>query len=340
MRQPSPKFYIALGTFLVMIASFALVFSGVIFAHIVESVNIFIGLIIGFITAILIITMRKYGSYIAVSGYRKLCNLIKTGINIDNREVEKHESPKGEIRVERFLEEYEKSNIPKSRNEMGAYPILYHRLFLLDQDKSSRNSKNIYISRQYSYELAFNYLRFEGQISETLHYLKNHTGPIIALRNPGEALPPADMQIVGIEEIFWKKNVARLMRVSRLVILAVECDENVPWEVKAMYKILPPERVMLYFPPADEERQHAWHVFINATQDYFPNALPERIGNGIFMWFDHQCELHIAEGRGWWCVVTALQQALGEMGMWEKPPPINLPTPPPAPTSHRRHQKR
>jgi hypothetical protein len=188
--------------------------------------------------------------------------------------------------------------------------------------------------------MIFDHLRFEGQISETLQYLKNHTGPIIALRNPGEALPPADMQIVGIEEILWKKNVARLMRVSRLVILAVECDENVPWEVKAMYKILPPERVMLYFPPVDEERQHAWHVFINATQDYFPKALPERIGNSIFMWFDHQCELHIAEGRGWWRVVTALQQALGEMGMWEKPPPIHLPTPPPVPSSHRRHQKR
>lgn len=363
-QKPAGKFKISFGSFLVIIA--ASLFVG--YRHLIEIFggrdNIFLGFIIGFVLVIIIFCASKYGSYIAVNGYRERANLIK--LNSDNKILYKEKSVSDKIHgnrsheytnkslsendhrdIDKFLKEYESHNIPKNKNEMESYPIFYLRLFLLDKCEEYYDEKNSYIYRKYLYDDMFNYLNFEEEVAETLHHLKKHTGPIVTVRSPGEALPPPEMHIVRISNTLWKKSIARLMRVSRLVILAVDPSEHVSWEIKAIYKILPPERVMLYLPPVRQENQGQWNAFVNATQDYFPNALPAELGDGIFLWFDNQGQVHMAEAKGMSHgaialqdpVAMALQKALGAMDMWEKPPLFNLPTPPSAPPSHRRYAK-
>jgi hypothetical protein len=118
----------------------------------------------------------------------------------------------------------------------------------------------------------------------------NRIGPPVAIGRPGEILPQMGAARAYVPDSEWQETIAQWMRISRAVIMMVHhLTPGTHWELNHAIANLPPERLVLYFPPgkafgADREAQYAACGDILISK--FPRGLPASLGSAQFIVFD------------------------------------------------------
>jgi hypothetical protein len=96
-------------------------------------------------------------------------------------------------------------------------------------------------------------------------------GPVLAIAQPGETLPPLGPYRVFVEDRDWRAEVDALIAGARLVVLVLGHSQGVLWEFKRLLEGRSTARVLLLVPPvgpADLERR--WEALIGSTRGHPP----------------------------------------------------------------------
>jgi hypothetical protein len=132
--------------------------------------------------------------------------------------------------------------------------------------------------------------RAEEQIAPLL----NCIGPMVAIGRPGEPLPETGASRLYVEDDQWKAKVYELMQDARLVVmLGRATTEGVHWEIQQVIANLAPEKLVFFFPFAGKNLDEQYASFKQSVQQYFPNPLPETIGNAHFLRFEANWAPHL-----------------------------------------------
>jgi hypothetical protein len=165
-------------------------------------------------------------------------------------------------------------------------------------------------------------------------------GPLVAIGQPGERLPPlggARLYVRGDED--WRRVVGELVQASQLVIFRIGRTSGFDWELRHVLSACDPRKVLFYLPPRDRENVWAPGVyapFRRRTADLFPCPLPLDTGAAAFLGFGPGW---VARPRGaeggsfasdfrWFlggsapAVREALNEALRRLGVKTRPLPM------------------
>lgn len=148
----------------------------------------------------------------------------------------------------------------------------------------------------------------EEQLGDALKTI----GPAIAVAPPAESLPPAGLPRLKLEPATaWQEQVSELLKRARLVVLRCGPGRNsddgywpiyrvgggLGWEIAAVVKEVPPERLILLSPFNEPEYQD----FLDRVSVIFPHGLPlwieSRPVTGTvqsLIWFDKDWNSKIA----------------------------------------------
>src|SRR5439155_283307 len=114
------------------------------------------------------------------------------------------------------------------------------------------------------------HIPFSGPVyfEEFLVTLLSRAGPVIAIGQPGELLPPlgAARFYVGDE---WKAKVEELIKQARYVVMVMgelRGSDGLTWEVRKIFETADPERILLIIPPIHEDEARArWDGYQSIT---------------------------------------------------------------------------
>jgi uncharacterized RDD family membrane protein YckC len=124
---------------------------------------------------------------------------------------------------------------------------------------------------------------------EQLGYALKNFGTTIAVAQPGESLPPAGIPRIELNPGCWQDEISTLLREARLVVMRcgsafesedgyrywrTRLEESVPgglgWEIQAVVKEVPPEKLILLVPFNGIE----YAEFRSKANRLFPKELP------------------------------------------------------------------
>ncbi|MFN0020456.1 MAG: hypothetical protein ACKVP0_19540 [Pirellulaceae bacterium] len=97
--------------------------------------------------------------------------------------------------------------------------------------------------------------RFET-LERSLYKSLAGAGPLIAIGQPGEMLPPMGATRLYVKHEKWQEVVAHMARVSGLVLLRVGTTDSFWWEVEHVIESCPPAKVLFLLPPRDRLRAY------------------------------------------------------------------------------------
>ena len=103
-------------------------------------------------------------------------------------------------------------------------PILYLRSFKQDRDGGGRD--------------------YAKKTELSLTSALSDIGPLVAVGEPGEELPPLGATRFYFENHEWKERVKELMSMSGLVVIHPSNTDGVEWEIAAVKQNVPPERIV------------------------------------------------------------------------------------------------
>jgi hypothetical protein len=152
-------------------------------------------------------------------------------------------------------------------------PILFLRSFL---DQFTGNDRWIYVESD----------------EELIYPVVKHLGPVIAIGQPGEFLPPLSASRLYINaDSDWHSVVKEYMARSQLVIISPSDTEGVIWEISTAFKLSRPKKVLLSlidFQPSYStyKGDDAYGRYRKAICRKLSISLPENIGDAIFLAFD------------------------------------------------------
>ena len=116
-------------------------------------------------------------------------------------------------------------------------------------------------------------------------------GPVRAISDPSETVPPPGAARLGLEDGDWLESVVRLMRESCLVVLRSGSTPGLIKELKAAVANIDPRRLLISFAPeitaANEIKcRTAYEQFRAAAGTIFPKPLPPWRPATLFAAFD------------------------------------------------------
>lgn len=111
-------------------------------------------------------------------------------------------------------------------------------------------------------------------------------GPLVAIGQPGEAIPPLGAARLYVQGDQWQKVVAELVAASQLVILRIGDTDGFWWEVEHIVATCDPRKVLFFLPPGD--RSHKYALLRARAEKYFPYPLPEHPGEALFLGFSSE----------------------------------------------------
>jgi ABC-type nitrate/sulfonate/bicarbonate transport system permease component len=113
-------------------------------------------------------------------------------------------------------------------------------------------------------------------------------GPLVAIGQPGETLPPAGAaRLHVVDHDHWKTVVENLASVSQFVVLRIGQSEGFWWELKHLFATCEPEKVLIFLPANEPTKDYL--TFCTRAKDILPVGLPLETGRACFLAF----------GAGW-----------------------------------------
>jgi hypothetical protein len=162
-------------------------------------------------------------------------------------------------------------------------PVLFLRSF--EFDKATSKGQLDFVAR------LFNILNTPGTVEEEVIKQLKPCGPVIAIGRPEEKLPPLGAARFYVSHDRWKDIIAELARVCQLVLWTTGDTEGLKWEISHLVQSVPPGKLIIWvhvhvlrMNAADRERE--WGRFLSSVGPVFPKALPPKIGNAKFLYFD------------------------------------------------------
>jgi hypothetical protein len=130
---------------------------------------------------------------------------------------------------------------------------------------------------------------FLGTLEERIMRALGKYGPVVALGQPGEELPPLGAARLYVSDNhYWREEVTRLLAVARLVVVRPATSEAVLWEVCEAANTVNTARLAFYvYGLAGEE----WQAFVEAVadKDCLPVRLPMQLDpETILVYFRHE----------------------------------------------------
>jgi hypothetical protein len=144
-------------------------------------------------------------------------------------------------------------------------PVLYMRSFA--DDKLSRRTHMMLLPGM----LLLRTLRTE---EEQISRVFDRLGPVIAIGEPGEELPPLGAARLLVAESQWKPEVRALMDKARLLLIRAGTSPGVLWEISAAVEQNRPEALLLIVSAEQQE----YGSFCAAAQPLFTRGLPQWAG--------------------------------------------------------------
>lgn len=184
-------------------------------------------------------------------------------------------------------------NTPKILNSETRMPLLYLRSFSYESvDKSSAKPEDR-LSQLYEKE----------NDDEVLALALRDVGPLIAIGKPSDKIPPLGALRLYFEDEEWQEQVERLISISRFAIIQAGYTEGTDWEIQRCRNLLPPEKVIFSFLSwlkfDRESRQLEYDLLAIQIKRIYGRALPEKIGNASFLYFDKEWNPHLVGLTGW-----------------------------------------
>lgn len=149
-------------------------------------------------------------------------------------------------------------------------------------------------------------LWFHVEADEELIYpVVKQIGPVIAIGQPGELLPPTGASRLYVEaQSDWHNAVKEYMEQSQLIIISPRDTKGVIWEISTAYNLSHPEKVLLSlidFQPSYAKYfkgDDAYQRFRNLVHREVPIPLPENIDKAIFLAFDKDWRPRLLQSTG------------------------------------------
>jgi hypothetical protein len=108
-------------------------------------------------------------------------------------------------------------------------------------------------------------------------------GPLIAIGEPGERLPPLGAARIYVDGDNWQMVVEELVERSQLVILRAGRTPGFWWELEHLAKSCDPRKVVIYLPKRD--RAGLYQHLREKSAGILPQPLPEGTAAAIFLGF-------------------------------------------------------
>jgi hypothetical protein len=163
----------------------------------------------------------------------------------------------------------------------GPRPILYLRSFL-DDGSSLKAGKPWGLSHGVD---SWRNDSVERRLAKAL----GRVGPLVAVGRPGDTLPPLGAARLYLGDEHWQAVVSDLLARCQFVVLHAGGTAGLQWEMDAVRLLLPPDRVVVFVPPA------AWFWRFGRNRAYQRQReqleaglrchLPERIGRACLLCF-------------------------------------------------------
>ena len=146
--------------------------------------------------------------------------------------------------------------------------------------------------------------------------------PMVAIGRPGERLPQLGAYRVYTSDDEWQDKVYEMLDRSELVVMRAGETEGFWWEIENVFKLIPPERIVLLLP----KKRAEFETFAERIAPYLPTPLPEyspgglRASFGGILWFDEEFTPSITPARYLWTapfrheVAVSLRLLLTEAG--------------------------
>src|SRR5262245_58368307 len=105
---------------------------------------------------------------------------------------------------------------------------------------------------------------------------------VLAVGRPGEELPPLGCTRYCFSNEEWKDEVSDLLHKASAVLLRPGITPAVLWETEKLLSCLPPQRVYVLVPSADDQ----YELWRDKTANIFPHPLPKASEAGDLIGFD------------------------------------------------------
>ena len=126
-------------------------------------------------------------------------------------------------------------------------------------------------------------------------------GPVVAVGDPNETLPPLGAIRFYFSNDEWQKKILELMSLSRFVIFQPGHSKGTEWEMETVRDKLQPQQVIFSFLHWQEqsrrEAQLDYDIFRMQISRLYGQALPEKIGDSILMWYDSNWTPHFSKAN-------------------------------------------
>jgi hypothetical protein len=176
---------------------------------------------------------------------------------------------------------------PASIPPLGAVFVLYLRAFNEDavRTEAPRLTPMMWTDFFNPVSPLYALLVLNGSPEEHLIACVRDVGPVIAVGNSGEQLPPAGARRLQLPSNDWQRPVRDLMSRARLVVLALDPTPGTLWEFVEATRTVPPERLLLVTPASKREyelfrqkattlRERADEVYRRTGEPWTPPELP------------------------------------------------------------------
>lgn len=117
-------------------------------------------------------------------------------------------------------------------------------------------------------------------------------GPVIAIGQPGEALPPLGATRLYLDDTCdWQTTVTDYFSRSKLVVISPGYSDGVIWETSKAFQMCPPEKVIISLISFKQGFDYSKNLndyerFRDAIKLNTNLELPENIGDSLFIYFD------------------------------------------------------
>ncbi len=114
-------------------------------------------------------------------------------------------------------------------------------------------------------------------------------GDLIAIGKPGEKLATIGASRLYVSDEQWQEKVIEMVEKSEMVIWTYGDTEGLRWEISRLVKMVPPEKLVIALPFWDKkmsDKQVIWQQARESLSDNFATALPESVGESLFLAFD------------------------------------------------------
>lgn len=114
-------------------------------------------------------------------------------------------------------------------------------------------------------------------------------GDLVGIGKPGEKLATVGAARVYVTDDEWQDKVLELVQKSDIVIWTYGATEGLRWEIQRLVNNVPPEKLVLAMPFWDKKMSKRKIIWAEARENMsaiFPKALPEAVGNSLFVSFE------------------------------------------------------